>query len=666
MILSMPRCCKLLYLLVTCGWLAVRASIDDASMNACITADVTKACLDEAESVNSDAFLQVRSARSSNSTWAVMIDTGGDPTLQNTDVHPESDLSHKRRPSLLSNDSLRVHSVRSAVAVDKSTLLEYDDHLIESGRVQLPGPGGKQQHVDQNGWKSDAIMSAASMYDHRNDLLSQQKLPLPHVTQQQNVERDDQKRKPENAQIPLPLEHSRFTEFVTPTSDILNKLRPVLAAGVLSVCLIFAGLIKLTTIGPSTREEKKEVASMEAKGSKITRGGCDVFKRENEHATLGIEWSELKDVDIGRLIRAYPQRFQQAARRGLPSEYRWQVWKAAVNFTDQEVVPHYATLCAEENQWSKDIREDLHFVFSDAPGFDKEALYRLLNAHANLHPEVGYCQGMASALGHLFWMSHDEEESLGVFRCLMFTLGLSGFYKPDLPIMKVYTSACEELILETLPKLWEHLLREGIEPALYLEQWFLTLFIDCLPLAVLPLVWDNIICNGLPMILSIAVAIFQALEDALLGMRYESLVICLHDLKAYESDPSSVQSFSIGQIISKIGYIELPPRHILEYLPVNHWSGDMEGKCPSGHPMVVFLTPHDKFACDKCRKLVQKDSPLHGCRACNFDMCQSCFSERQMAKLLRHQCEELSGAAKHETGVKGLHVEDEAVKCNYN
>lgn len=400
-------------------------------------------------------------------------------------------------------------------------------------------------------------------------------------------------------------------------------------ACLLSACLIFAALFQLQTIRPSKREEKKEVK--EAKASQMMRGAFDVCPAEGDHACQGIEWSELKDVDISRLMRAYPERFKKAARRGLPHEYRWRVWKAAVNFTDQEVLPEYKTLCQEENQWSKDIRADLHLVFSDAPGFDKEALYRLLNAYANLHPEVGYCQGIAFTLGHLLWMSGDEEDSLGVFRCLMFTLGLSGFYKPDFPLMKVYTAACEELIKETLPKLWEHLLREGIDPAIYLEQWFLTLFIDCLPLAVLPLVWDNIICNGLPMILSIAVAILQALEDALLGMRFETLVVCLHDLKAYESDPSSVQSYSMSQIISRLGHIALPPAHILEYLPVNHWSGDMQGKCPSGHPMIVFLTPHDKFACDRCRKLVAKDSPLHGCRACNFDMCQSCFSERQPA-----------------------------------
>lgn len=207
----------------------------------------------------------------------------------------------------------------------------------------------------------------------------------------------------------------------------------------------------------------------------------------------------------------------------------------------------------------------------------------------------------------------------------------------------MYTAACEQLILESLPRLWEHLSREDINLAVYLEQWFITLFIDCLPLPVLPMVWDNIICNGLPMIISIALAILGALEEALLGMRYESLVVCLHDLKAYESDPSSVQSYSIGQLISKLGHISVPPRHILEFLPVNHWSGDMQGTCPSGHPMIVFLTPHDRFACDMCRKVVAKDSPLNGCRACNFDMCQSCFSERQTPKDLLRQEYELEG-----------------------
>jgi hypothetical protein len=535
-----------------------------------------------------------------------MIDTEGDTTLQDT-AHASSS---SRTRTFLNNASHR----RSAVAADKGMLMEYDEHL-----------------------KDDA-MDYVNMHDEDSG-----------HHEQDHAEANDGNQHAGRVLTPLALDHSRFKDFVAPTSDDVYKLRPLLVACVLSACLLFAAFFQLQVIfafRPSTGEEKKEVMEAKATKSKSFRGHsgvCDEFATRKDHESQGIEWSELKDVDIGRLLRAYPDRFKQAARRGIPAEYRWRVWKAALKFTEQEIMPDYNNLCKEASQYSEEIRADLHLVFSDAPGFDKEALYRLLNACTNLHPEIGYCQGIAFTLGHCLWMSCDEKESLGVFRGLMFTLGLSGFYKSDLPLLKIYTAACEELIIENLPKLWEHLLREGINLTMYLEQWFLNLFIDCLPLAVLPMVWDNIICSGLPMILSIAVAILQALEEALLAMRYESLVVCLHDLKAYESDPSSVQSYSIGQVISRLGHISAPPRHILEYLPVSHWSGDMQGKCPSGHPMIVFLTPHDKFACDMCRKIVAKDSPLNGCRTCNFDMCQTCYSERQTD--LRRHSEEAKGPA---------------------
>jgi hypothetical protein len=206
-------------------------------------------------------------------------------------------------------------------------------------------------------------------------------------------------------------------------------------------------------------------------------------------------------------------------------------------------------------------------------------------------------------------------------------MGLSGFYKPDLPLIKVYASVCDQLMMEAVPRLRDHFLSENIEPEMYfLNQWFLTLFIECLPLKVVPLIWDIIFCHGLPVILSIAVAILQVLEDALLSMEFDDIAKCLNDLKGYEIEQSSIESYSIAKVIEKLSQIELPPQYILEQLQT---FSSAEKTCPSGHPMITFRTPHSSFACDMCGTLLPKDSALHGCRACNFDMCQKCLEEAE-------------------------------------
>lgn len=402
----------------------------------------------------------------------------------------------------------------------------------------------------------------------------------------------------------------------------------ILAAGVM-----FAGLVHHLQVKQTAKtDDKPEVKEEYAKNAMRLR--CEWLAKDSrltqQHKVNSLDWQELLDAGIGLHMRACPKKFREGVRHGIPPEFRWQVWKAAVKYSDQEGPSDYEMLCKQQNAWSEDIKADARRTFPDVDVFDKscqEALCRILNAYANLRPEVGYCQWMCFPIGLLLLVSHNEEESFGVFVCLMDHMGLSGFYKPDLPLIKVYTAACDQLMMEAVPKLRDYFLSENMEPEMYfLNQWFLTLFIDCLPLKAVPLVWDIIFCHGLPVILSIAVAILQVLEDALLTMEFDDVAKCLNDLKGYEAEQSSIECYSITKVIEKLSQIELPPQYILEQVQI---LSNPEKSCPSGHPMIVFRTPHSSFACDMCGTLLPKDSALHGCRACNFDMCQKCLEEAE-------------------------------------
>merc|ERR1719359_1296372 len=113
-------------------------------------------------------------------------------------------------------------------------------------------------------------------------------------------------------------------------------------------------------------------------------------------------------------------------------------------------------------------------------------------------------------------------------------VGLSGFYVNRLPLLRKYLRACDKLVAETVPELREHFIREGVQPAVYLHQWFLTLFINCFPLSMVLIIWDVIICDGLPVILRIAVSILQVLKDSLLRMDLEEVIKFFKMMKTYE------------------------------------------------------------------------------------------------------------------------------------
>jgi len=286
------------------------------------------------------------------------------------------------------------------------------------------------------------------------------------------------------------------------------------------------------------------------------------------------KWSEMIDMGISQYMKLHPDRFHRRVRRGIPQRFRWQVWKAAVRLNECERLPQpgdYPTLSQTENNWTTLIEIDISRTFPELRSFDanwQQRLLRVLNAYAGFNPHVGYCQGMNFVAGLLLLASDSEEESLAVLTCLMDSarFRLSGFYRERLPLLRRYLRACDKLVAETVPELREHFIKENVQPAVYLHQWFLTLFINCFPLSMVMIIWDVIICEGLPVILRIAVSILQVLKDSLLSMQFEEIIKFFKMMKTYDDEDGELNAYRIGQLLMKhTEHVQIPDR-TLEYL----------------------------------------------------------------------------------------------------
>jgi len=286
------------------------------------------------------------------------------------------------------------------------------------------------------------------------------------------------------------------------------------------------------------------------------------------------KWGEMIDMGISEYMKVHPDRFHRRVRRGIPQRFRWQVWKAAVRLNECERLPQpgdYPTLSQRENAWTPLIEIDISRTFPELRSFDanwQQRLLRVLNAYAGFNPHVGYCQGMNFVAGLLLLVSDSEEESLAVLTCLMDSphFGLSGFYRERLPLLRRYLRACDKLVAETVPELREHFIKENVQPAVYLHQWFLTLFINCFPLSMVMIIWDVIICEGLPVILRIAVSILQVLKDSLLSMHFEEIIKFFKMMKTYDDEDGELNAYRIGQLLMKhTEHVQIPDR-TLEYL----------------------------------------------------------------------------------------------------
>ncbi|CAK0912061.1 unnamed protein product, partial [Prorocentrum cordatum] len=119
-------------------------------------------------------------------------------------------------------------------------------------------------------------------------------------------------------------------------------------------------------------------------------------------------------------------------------------------------------------------------------------------------------------------------------------------------------------------------MKEGLRPAMYLHQWFLSVFINSFPLSMVMIIWDVIVTEGLPVILRIAVSILQVLKDSLLEMSLEDMAKFFKMMKSYETEDEELKSFRIGQLLMQHTVHVQIPEYIMEYLRSDLDSEDLE------------------------------------------------------------------------------------------
>lgn len=349
---------------------------------------------------------------------------------------------------------------------------------------------------------------------------------------------------------------------------------------------------------------------MDARDSDKASTSCPPLEGDADEMS---KWQEMIDADISVYMRLHPDRFNRRVRRGIPMRYRWQVWKTAVRLHERAWPQgEYAELSTRENAWTPLIEIDIRRTFPELANFDEvqqQRLLRVLNAYASHNSDVGYCQGMNFIAGLLLLVADDEEEAFGVLVCLMDHDGVKSLYGERLPLLRKYLRACDKLVAETVPELREHFIKEGVQPAVYLHQWFLTLFINCFPLSMVMIIWDVIITEGLPVVLRIAVSILQVLKDSLLSMHFEEIIKFFKMMKTYDDEDGELNASRIGQLLMKHTAHIVIPEHILEYLKSevlendgnvdidDAWEadlGDKEGWMQSLSRMFVPWTPKSR------------------------------------------------------------------------
>lgn len=298
---------------------------------------------------------------------------------------------------------------------------------------------------------------------------------------------------------------------------------------------------------------------------------CDVGLEDYELARRSHrrKWDKMSRRGVDSFIQSRPNDFYRRVHRGIPQEHRWTVWKTRLlaansvsNARDAKerekallsgpgAASCVAGLLSRESTWGKLIKEDAPRTFPSNASFTEEyqqSFCRVLNAYAFLNPEVGYVQGMGYIVGLLLLTSaRAEQDTLFVFARLMEDCGLNGLFQEGFPLLQQYMGTFDVLMDDLMPELRRHFEHEGVQSSDYAQQWFLSLFVYCLPMQTVLQIWDIVMCNGLPHLVLAAIALLSSVKEVLLAKKQEEIMDFFKSMKVGEED---IASLEVGRCIA--------------------------------------------------------------------------------------------------------------------
>ncbi|XP_051925192.1 uncharacterized protein tbc1d10c isoform X2 [Hippocampus zosterae] len=203
-------------------------------------------------------------------------------------------------------------------------------------------------------------------------------------------------------------------------------------------------------------------------------------------------------------------------QKGIPSSLRARCWPLLCGATNR--MNHNKQLFqsldsqAALQKWVDIIDKDLdrqfpfHEMFLSKDGHGQQGLFRVLKAYTQYQPEEGYCQAQGPVAAVLLMNMPAE-----AFWCLVqiSEYYLPGYYGPLLEGVLFDASVLTWVLKKTCPSAYKHLQRHAVEPLMFATDWLMCLFTRHLPFNALLRVWDLFFCNGVRVLLQVAVVLVR-------------------------------------------------------------------------------------------------------------------------------------------------------------
>lgn len=252
-------------------------------------------------------------------------------------------------------------------------------------------------------------------------------------------------------------------------------------------------------------------------------------------------WAEyLRDNGRNMTLIRQPT-FHKLIRVGLPNRLRGEMWELTSGsiYLRLENPTLYADTLSKfsgrESLAIDEIEKDLNRSLPEYPGFQSEEgigrLRRVLTAYSWVNAEVGYCQAMNIVVAALLiYMS--EAQAFFLLSALCDRL-VPGYYSTTMYGTLLDQKVFESLVERTMPILWEHLVKSDVQLSVVSLPWFLSLYINSMPLVFAFRVLDVFFVEGPKVLFQVGLAILRINGEELLDAADDGAFISV--LKSYFS-----------------------------------------------------------------------------------------------------------------------------------
>ncbi|KAB8235971.1 GTPase-activating protein [Aspergillus alliaceus] len=233
--------------------------------------------------------------------------------------------------------------------------------------------------------------------------------------------------------------------------------------------------------------------------------------------------------------------YHKLIRVGLPNRLRGEIWELASGSLYLRLrSPNLYTetlskFSGRESLAIDEIEKDLNRSLPEYAGFQSEEgigrLRRVLTAYSWTNAEIGYCQAMNIVVAALLiYMS--EAQAFFLLSVLCDRL-LPGYYSTTMYGTLLDQKVFESLVEKTMPVLWDHLTKSDVQLSVVSLPWFLSLYINSMPLVFAFRVLDVFFLEGPKVLFQVGLAILRINGEELLDIQDDGSFISV--LKSYFS-----------------------------------------------------------------------------------------------------------------------------------